>query len=213
VPANPHLGTKLLTAGAPEAEGRLAVVLVHGRDQGPDVMLDVVRRLRLPDVTYVLPIADGYSWYPGLYTDPMEANEPWITWSLEGIDRAIERAQGPHGTRPVVLLGFSQGACLVAERLARGPVPAPLNAVLTGALMGPADRPMDHLAGTEVFFGTSQRDTWVALEHTQGTVDAFRRAGAECTLKVYEGDEHLVNDDEVATLREMIINLMHERTT
>jgi phospholipase/carboxylesterase len=85
---NAHLGTETATAGNPGAT--VAAVVVHGRDQDPEYMLDqLVARLGLDDdVAYVLPRAADRSWYPGRFYDPMEDNEPCLGWSLEAIAAA-----------------------------------------------------------------------------------------------------------------------------
>jgi phospholipase/carboxylesterase len=114
--ANPHLELAPWFAGVPIADARAVGVLVHGRDQGPEVMLEVTERLRLDEVAYVLPAAAQRSWYPGRYYDPLAQNEPDLTWSLEACEAAIAVATDAGvAPRRIVLGGFSQGACLVAE--------------------------------------------------------------------------------------------------
>ena len=209
--ANPHLSTETATAGDPGAA--VAAVLVHGRDQDPDFMLDVAQRVGLGDrVAYLLPRAADRSWYPGRFYDPMEDNEPCLGWSLHAIEAAVAQARG--GGRPlprIALVGFSQGACIVAEHLARRPEPYGAAAILTGALFGPpdADRmPAGSLGGLPMFFSIAQDDDWISLDAVRDTVEAFRRAGARCELHVYDDAEHGVNDDEVAAVRTLLTDLM-----
>jgi phospholipase/carboxylesterase len=209
--ANPHLSTETATAGAPGAA--VAAVLVHGRDQDPEFMLDeVVRRLGLDDdVAYVLPRAAERSWYPGRFYDPMEDNEPWLGWSLEAIEAAVAQARGDRRTLPAIaLVGFSQGACIVAEHLARRPQPYGAAAILTGALFGtPADRmPVGSLGGLPIFFGIAHEDDWIPVDAVRATVAAFQRAGARCDLHVYDDEEHGVNDDEVVAVRNLLTDLL-----
>ncbi len=200
---NPHRARPPVTAGAPPAEARMTAVLVHGRDQDEQVMLDVVARLALPDVAYLLPVAAGNVWYPGRYFDPLPANAPWIAWSLDAIDDAVARA-GAAGFGPerLVVGGFSQGACLVAELVARRPRPFAGAAVLTGCLLGPdgeTTRP-GPVPGLPVFLGSSRHDAWIKPARVEATADAFRAAGAQVTLEMYEDREHLINDSAVAGL-------------
>jgi phospholipase/carboxylesterase len=208
---NPHLRTETATAGNPEAV--VAAVVVHGRDQDPEYMLDrLVARLRLDDdVAYVLPRAADRSWYPGRFYDPMEDNEPCLGWSLEAIEAAVARARGGGRTLPrVALIGFSQGACIVAEHLARRPEPYGAAAILTGALFGtPADRmPAGSLGGLPMFFGIAEDDDWIALDAVRETVEAFQRAGARCELHIYDDQEHGVNDDEIVAVRTLLTDLL-----
>jgi phospholipase/carboxylesterase len=209
--ANPHLATETITAGNPDAD--VAAVLVHGRDLDPEFMLEVAGRIGLDnDVAYVLPRAAERSWYPGRFYDPMQDNEPWLGWSLEAIEAAVALARGPG--RPltrIALVGFSQGACIVAEHLARRPAPYGAAAVLTGALFGEpgADRlPTGSLAGLPMFFGIARDDDWIPLAAVRESVTAFQRAGARCDLRVYEPGEHGVNDDEAAAVRTLLTDLL-----
>ena len=110
---------KAVPDGAPLSAVRMACVLVHGRDQDEEVMLDVVERLGLDDVAYLLPVSPERSWYPGRYFDPLEANEPHLTDAIAACEAAVASARdaGVPDER-IVLGGFSQGACVTAELLA-----------------------------------------------------------------------------------------------
>jgi phospholipase/carboxylesterase len=208
--ANAHLSTETATAGNPEAV--VAAVVVHGRDQDPEYMLDrLVARLRLDDdVAYVLPRAADRSWYPGRFYDPMEDNEPCLGWSLEAIEAAVAQARGGRTLPRVALIGFSQGACIVAEHLARRPQPYGAAAILTGALFGgAADRmPVGSVGGLPMFFGIAQDDDWIPVDAVRDTVEAFRRAGARCDLHVYDDEEHGINDDEIVAVRTLLTDLL-----
>ncbi len=207
---NPHLSTETATAGDPGAA--VAAVLMHGRDQDPGYMLDeVVRRVGLDDrVAYVLPRAADRSWYPGRFHDPIEDNEPWLGWSLQALEAAVDQARGGRSMPRVALVGFSQGACIVAEHLARRPEPYGAAAILTGALFGTAaDRlPVGSLGGLPMFFSIAQDDDWISLDAVRDTVEAFQRAGARCELHIYDNQEHGVNDDEIVAVRTLLTDLL-----
>jgi phospholipase/carboxylesterase len=211
---NPHLRTETASAGDPGAA--VAAVLVHGRDQDPEFMLEVAQRLGLDDaVAYVLPRAADRSWYPGRFYDPMEDNEPWLGWSLEAVEAAVVQARGGRRSLPdLALVGFSQGACIVAEHLARRPEPYGAAAILTGALFGTAAErlPVGSLGGLPMFFGIAQGDDWIPVDAVRDTVEAFRRAGARCDLHVYDEQDHGVNDDEILAVRTLLTDLL-ERST
>ena len=208
---NPHLTTETLTAGNPDAA--IAAVLFHGRDQDPEWMLDVARRIDLDDaVSYILPRAADRSWYPGRFYDPMEDNEPCLGWSLEAIEAAVAATARP--LTHVALVGFSQGACILAEHLARRPEPYGAAAILTGALFGTPDLervPVGSLDGLPMFFGIAEKDDWIPIDAVRDTVAAFQRAGARCELRVYDDEEHGVNDDEVAAVRGLLLSLLEAK--
>ncbi|MBV9838396.1 MAG: dienelactone hydrolase family protein [Solirubrobacterales bacterium] len=214
-PDNPHLAEQPVLAGAPLDDAPLAAVLVHGREQGPEVMLDVAERLALDDVAYVLPAAAGRSWYPARYFDPVSDNEPHVSWSLAALEAAIALARTP-AARPlnrIVFGGFSQGACLVAELVARRPRPFAGVAVLTGTLLGPDGQEAEPGAvdGVPMFFASSRHDEWVPLARARSTAEAFRRAGARLEFEVYDDREHHVSDRAVDGLRRLITSALADR--
>ncbi len=204
---NPQLAVGPVLAGAPLERARMAAVLVHGRDQDEQLMLDVVRRLSLPDVAYVLPVAAGREWYSGRYFDPVVENEPQVSWALEALVAAIavaNQAGVPDGR--VVVAGFSQGACLIAELVARWPRIWAGAAVLTGSLLGPQRDQVTPapVAGLPMFFGFSRYDEWIAPERAHGTARAFAAAGARVTVETYQDREHHINDAAVRGLRRLL---------
>jgi len=208
--ANPHLTTETLTAGDPDAA--IAAVLLHGRDLDAEWMLDVARRFGLDDaVSYLAPRAADRSWYPGRFQDPLEDNEPWLGWSLEAIEAAVAATGRPRSQ--VALIGFSQGACILAEHLARRPEPYGAAAILTGALFGAPGRervPAGSLDGMPMFFGIAHDDDWIPIDAVRATVATFERAGARCELRVYDDEEHGVNDDEAGAVRGLLLSLLED---
>lgn len=201
---NPHLEAAPVLTGAPLTAARAAAVLVHGRDQDEHVMLDLVRRLQVDDVAYVLPVAAGRSWYDGRYFDPVACNQPQLDWALEACEAAIERARRaglPDGR--ILVGGFSQGACLVAELIARHPAAFAGVAVMTGALLGPPGgqvRPAP-VPDLPMFFSCGREDPWISLADARACAQAFADAGAAVTFAVSEEREHRIDDGAVAWLR------------
>lgn len=186
--------------GRAVARARRVAVVVHGRSQDPVYMLEhLVARLEAPDVAFVLPAAAERSWYPARYFDPREANEPWLGHALAAVEAAIG------GVEPerVVLAGFSQGACLVADMLARAPRPFAGAAILTGAFIGPHPEPAG-LDGVPVFMESSRYDEWVALDDVEATAKAFEAAGARVELHVSDDREHRIRDAAVAGVRALL---------
>jgi predicted esterase len=190
--SNPHLAAPPVTVGPPVAEARHVAVVVHGRSQDPGYMLEhLVARLEAPDVAFVLPVAADNSWYPARYFDPRQANEPWLGQALEALEAAI----GDVEPERVVLAGFSQGACLVADLLSRHPRPFAGAAILTGALIGTEVAPLD---GLPVYMESSRHDEWVALGDVEATAKALEAAGARVTLELSDDREHRIRDAAVA---------------
>ena len=197
----------IVHAGAPLQTARRAAVLVHGRDQDEQLMLDVAARLGLDDVAYLLPVSAAHTWYHGRYFDPVEVNQPQLGWALDAIEGAVAEArEAGVPERAIALGGFSQGACLVAELMARRPKPLAGLAILTGALLGPPlqRRTPRDLEGLSVYAASSVHDAWVPIGDARSTADAFIAAGASVTFEELDDREHLVSDRAVAGLRGLL---------
>jgi phospholipase/carboxylesterase len=216
---NPHLATATQTAGPEPGPEGVVVVVIHGRAQDPAYVRQyIVDRLSAPhvgvadvgirEVTFVMPAADGGTWYPQSFLAPSEDNEPYLTWALERLDvLAAELVSIGVPDRRVIWAGFSQGGCLVSEWVARHPGRWGGLAAFTGALIGPPDRDRHHagdLAGTPVFLGTSDVDEWVPEARVHETAEALRAQGGAVELRVYPGMAHEINDDEISALQSMI---------
>jgi predicted esterase len=109
-----------------------------------------------------------------------------------------------------MILGFSQGACLTLEYVARHPRRYGGVAGLTGGLIGPDDTPRDYagsLAGSPVFLGCSDVDMHIPLARVHLTADVLRRMGGDVTERIYPNMGHNVNQDEIAFVQSMMAAL------
>jgi phospholipase/carboxylesterase len=193
--------------------GRRGVPAVVGDAGSPTVGADALRalerRLDLPEVGYVYPIADTGSWYPGRYTDPPEVNEPQLSEALDAYDARLTDLEH-EGWPPdrVALVGFSQGACLTLEYVARHPRRYAAVAALTGALIGEYEdgltQPATGLDDTPLLITTKEHDAWVAPAHTRASAAILANAGARVDLRILPGSEHTVTEQEVDALRDLM---------
>jgi predicted esterase len=106
-----------------------------------------------------------------------------------------------------MLLGFSQGACLTMEYVARHPRRYGAVMGLTGGLIGPPGTPREYpgsLAGTPVFLGTSDPDPHVPFERVKETQAVLSRMGAQVELRRYPGMPHTINEDELDACRALV---------
>jgi phospholipase/carboxylesterase len=203
VAENRHLAVEPLVLGPPPAEAAAAAIVVHGRGHGPETMAGLVRALALDDVHFLLPAAADRSWYPQRFIAPVAANEPWLSWALEAVGAAVARVAG---APRVVLVGFSQGACLTLEYVARNPRRYDAVAGLVGGLIGADDeltRPTG-FEGTPLLITTIENDAWVPEERTRESADIFTAGGAEVDLRVFAPGPHGIHDEEVEAVRAMI---------
>src|SRR5207248_6019923 len=112
-------GQRVLEAGEPLASARAAMILLHGRGATAEDILTIASEVQQPGWAYLAPQAAGNTWYPNPFTAPLESNEPHLSAAMETIARVVERVEARIPAQRVVLLGFSQGACLTLEWAAR----------------------------------------------------------------------------------------------
>ena len=114
------LTSEVIRAGAPIGAARAAMILVHGRGASAEGMLGLADAFGCTDVAYVAPQARSGSWYPYSFMAPLSQNEPHLSNALKTLSSVVEdlEREGMPSER-IVLLGFSQGACLALEFAAR----------------------------------------------------------------------------------------------
>ncbi|MGM0591363.1 MAG: alpha/beta hydrolase [Halobacteriota archaeon] len=209
-----HEGIPPRTVGAPLSDARATVVAVHGRGATAGSILSLADELPTDDVAYVAPQAAGNTWYPNSFLAPIDSNEPELSSALRVIDRAVADAEdeGVAADR-VVFVGFSQGACLASEYVARNAREYGGLAAFSGGLIGPQGTPRDYdgsLDGTPVFIGCSDRDPHIPLERVHETQAVFEDLDADVTERIYEGMGHTINADELDHLRDLVSQLVSE---
>jgi phospholipase/carboxylesterase len=166
-------------------------------------MLQLARVLELDRVHYVVPAAANDTWYPRRFVEPVAANEPWLTYALEALDAIVARVADLDRT---VLVGFSQGACLTLEYVARNPRRYDGVAGLVGGLIGADDeltRPSG-LDGTPLLITTIEGDPWVPEARTRESAAILAQAGADVDLRVFPSGPHGVTAEEVDAVRALI---------
>ena len=196
------------TAGAPLAEATAAVVLVHGRGATARSILGMVDEFDTRGVAYLAPQAARNTWYPNSFLAPTESNEPWLSSALSTLsDLVAEANDAGVSTDCLALVGFSQGACLASEFVARNAARYGGLAALSGGLIGPPETPRDYdgsLDGTPAFVGCSDVDPHIPLERVHETTAVLERLDADVTERIYEGMGHGVNDDELDHVSGMV---------
>lgn len=208
---SPHRGQPVLRAGAPLEKARAAMVMVHGRGATAAGILSLAAELTqpaAPDWTFVAPQAAGNTWYPYSFLAPIASNEPGISSGIEalaGVLATLEEAD--ISAERTMLLGFSQGACLVVEFAARHARRYGGVVGLSGGLIGPDDTPRNYLgslAGTPVFLGCSDVDPHIPKARVEESAAVLQRLGGQVTMRLYRGMGHMVNQDEIDFVREMM---------
>ena len=184
------------------------VVMLHGRGAGPENILEVVPRLDRPQFEYVAPAAPNRTWYPYSFMAEIGKNEPFLSSALAVVRQAVTDAETkgvPRGK--IVLLGFSQGACLATEFMIRNASRFGGLIAFSGGAIGPPGTAWTYpgsFDGTPMFFGCSDVDAHVPETRVRESAAVCERMGATVTMKIYPGMGHLVNDDEIAHARALL---------
>ncbi|MFB6091447.1 MAG: alpha/beta hydrolase [Haloquadratum sp.] len=204
---DPHAGQPIRTAGAAPEDATAAVVLVHGRGARAQGMLQFAREFHRDGLRYVAPQARRGTWYPDRFVAPVEQNQPHLDSALDHLGRAVAEARsGGLPTAKVLLVGFSQGACLAAEFVARDPKRYGGLVLLSGGLIGADETAFDHAGDVDrmpFFLGVSDDDPHVPMSRAEATVAVFERLNADVRFDRYEGRGHGIFEEEVAYLRDL----------
>ena len=209
---NPHQNQPVIQSGASLKDAKAAMILLHGRGADAQDILTLAPELDQPDFAYLAPNANGNTWYPQSFMAPVSQNEPGISSGLQTIaDVLAQLSQAGFPPEKVMLLGFSQGACLSLEFIARNARRYGGVAGLSGGLIGPEGTPRNYngsLAGTPVFLGCSDVDFHVPKERVSETAKILRELGGEVTERLYTNMEHTINQDEIDVVTGMMNSLL-----
>ena len=183
------------------------MLLVHGRGASASDIMTLGAELMHPGVAYLAPQAAGNAWYPNPFTAPIESNEPYLSSALDVLASLLASIEKSVPDDRIILLGFSQGACLTLEFAARHARRYGGVVGLSGGLIGPDGTPRDYpgnFGRTPVFLGCSDVDPHIRKERVLEAAEVFTRMGANVTSKLYPQMGHTVNAEEIQAVRETV---------
>jgi phospholipase/carboxylesterase len=207
--SHPHRDQPVLAAGRKLSEAAGAVILVHGRGASAENILNLRQEFDHPELAYLAPQAAGNSWYPYSFLAPIEQNEPWLTSALSKLKETVEdisRAGIPR--EKIVIAGFSQGACLASEFVARNAVTFGGLIAFSGGLIGPPGtefRYAGNVGGTRAFFGGADPDVHVPWQRVRESASVLSAMGAQVLLRRYPGMPHTISQQEIEEAKKLIV--------
>ncbi|TMG11265.1 MAG: alpha/beta fold hydrolase [Chloroflexi bacterium] len=193
-------GQRVLQAGEPLTAARAAMVLLHGRGASAEDIMTLAAEVERPGWAYLAPQASGNAWYPNPFTAPLESNEPYLSAALDMVSKLVERVEAHVPAQRIILLGFSQGACLTLEWAARNARRYGAVVGLSGGLIGPDGTPRDYpgtFDATPLFLGCSDVDPHIAMHRVVEAGEVLKRMGADVALRFYPGMAHTVSVEEL----------------
>lgn len=204
-----HNPNNIRTAGKPLEEAKKVMIMVHGRGGSASDILSLSSHIRDKDFAFVAPEAQGNTWYPYSFMRPMADNEPYLSSALDVLASLRARLQSDFNfnSTQIYWLGFSQGACLLLEFLARNATEYGGVFGLSGGLIGPPQTPRLYegsFSNTPVFLGCSDTDSHIPKERVLESETVFRQMGADVTMKLYPNFLHSINEDELNVVNLLI---------
>lgn len=209
---DPHGDQQLVAAGTDLADASVAAILLHGRGATARSIAQTGLQFHHDGLALLAPQAAGNTWYPNPFTAPVERNEPGRTSGLSAIQSAVDRAnEADIPTDQIIVLGFSQGACLASEFVARNPTRYGGVVALSGGLIGETINTDDYdgdLDETPAFLGCSDVDPHIPEERVHTTATVVKQLNGDVETRIYEGMGHGVNQDELDYVSGMVESLV-----
>lgn len=205
---DPHRDQPILHSGQALESAKAAIVLIHGRGASATDIMTLAAELNFPEFAYLAPDAAGHTWYPYSFLSPIEQNQPWLDSALRLIGKIVERAMTAGIPRHrIAIAGFSQGACLSTEFMARNAERYGGLIAFTGGLIGPPGTRFAYtgdLAGTPCFLGAGDPDPHVPWVRVEESASVLTKLGGTVALRRYPGLPHSINADEIGQAREIL---------
>lgn len=198
----------IITRGKDIAEAKKALIMLHGRGGTADDILGFAAHLNVDEYALFAPEATGNSWYPLSFLALPEQNEPWLSSALNLLNELVNDINEKGiPTEQIYFTGFSQGACLSLEYVARKAKKYGGIAAFTGGLIGNKiyqENYSGDFDGTPVFIGSSDPDMHVPVERVHATTQILQNMHTVVTEKIYKNMGHTINEDEIEHANRLI---------
>jgi phospholipase/carboxylesterase len=205
---DPHRDQPVRSQGAKLDKASAAMILLHGRGASAKDILGLATEMYDKRVAYLAPQAADHQWYPRSFMAPIEENEPWLSSALAKVSSLVKLAvEAGLSLEKIFLCGFSQGACLSSEFVARNPARYGGLIAFTGGLIGPPEADLRHpgnLAGMPALFSSGDPDPHVPWSRVLASAEQFTAMGAEVKTQRYQGRPHTVFPQEIKAGRELL---------
>jgi len=201
----------IVTAGNNLKDAEKALIMIHGRGGSAEDILSLAHHLQVKDFALLAPQANNNSWYPYSFMAPLSQNEPWLSSALsllkEIMNDVVEQGIAEEN---IYFLGFSQGACLALEFVARNAIKFGGVVAFTGGLIGDRiyqENYKGDFNDTPIFIGSSNPDPHIPVERVYATTYILKNMHADVTEKIYENMGHTISQDEIDLANEFVFKL------
>jgi len=198
----------LITAGKALDKATKALIMIHGRGASAEDILSMSSYLAVKDFALIAPQATNHTWYPYSFMLSPLQNEPWLSSALSLIkDIVADVSNKGIASENIYFMGFSQGACLTLEFVARNAARFGGVAAFSGGLIGDkiyTENYKGDFSSTPIFIGASDPDIHVRVERVHATAKILKDLNAAVTEKVYKNMGHTINEDEINTANAIV---------
>ncbi len=200
----------IVVAGKNLKDADKVLIMLHGRGASAEDILSLSAHLQVKDFALLAPQATGNSWYPYSFLAPPAQNEPWLTSALTLIKEMMDDVIAAGIAKEnIYFLGFSQGACLTLEFVARNAAKYGGVVAFTGGLIG--DKIYDEnysgdFSATPVFIASSDPDPHIPVERVNASAAIIEKMNARTTKIIYKNMGHTVSTDEINQVNNLIFN-------
>jgi phospholipase/carboxylesterase len=139
---------------------------------------------------------------------PVASNEPWLTSALQLLSTIVREIDAAGIEKQnIYFLGFSQGACLTLEFVARNAARYGGVIAFTGGMIGEkinASNYKGDFGGMPVFIGTSDPDPHVPVSRVKETTRILTEMHANVNEKVYPMMGHTITIEEIEEAKRVV---------
>lgn len=201
---------ELKTAGAALDEAQKALIMVHGRGGTAEDIMGLSQHLHVESYSIMAPQATNHTWYPHSFLAPVSRNEPWLGSAIEVMVKTVQVAMDAGIlSENIYFFGFSQGACLTLEFLARNARRYGGAVALIGGVIGEQIETGNYCGDflqTPVLLATSHPDFHVPVERVQATGSILNGMNAAVTTKVYENFGHTIHPGQLELANKVVFD-------
>lgn len=196
-----HTKEQIVFSGPEISKDRKILVLLHGRGGTASDIISLADHLAVKDFSLVAPQATGNTWYPWSFLTPPAQNEPGLSSAIRMLEDLLgELYHNGLYSEQIYFSGFSQGACLALEFVARHAVRYGGVAAFSGGLIGDriyAENYKGDFGDTPIFIGSSDPDPHVPVERVRATTRVLQGMNAYVVEKIYPDTGHTITPDEI----------------
>jgi phospholipase/carboxylesterase len=203
--------------GAGWSETQAVAILLHGHGQTQEDMRKLASEIDCPNVRYILPGADGPAWYPRSLVESFEENAAEVQRAVAHLGSIVEQLRASSIAQDrIVLGGFAEGACVVAEYLVRNPRSYGGAILLTGGLVDVAAigrRPGTGLLAVPIYVSGREMDSVIPVERTRGVIKTLQAGGALIRSHVFTDRAHEIGPEEILEARKLLNDVKQAAAT